>query len=109
MIERRKGRDRRNSDRLRTNIEIVWEGHVGRKLGSINDLSKHGCFVLCSGEVEDHEHVKLFFPLTDGRTISILGEVVNHVIEIGFAVKFVKLSAGQEEFLDVFVDTFRKD
>jgi PilZ domain len=109
MIERRKGQDRRNADRLKTNIEIAWEGIVGRKVGAINDLSRHGCFVLCSGEVEDNEHVKLFFPLTDGRTISILGEVVNHVIEIGFAVRFVKLSAGQEEFLEVFVDTFRVD
>jgi hypothetical protein len=68
-----------------------------------------GCFVLCSGEVEDGETIKLFFPLTDGRKIQLLGEIMNHVFEIGYAIRFIELSEAQEEFLEVFVDTLRDD
>jgi len=107
--DRRAGDDRRAVERLNVNIEVEWEGLIGRKTGTISDISPIGCFVLCSGEVEDGENVKLFFPLTDGRNIQFWCEVSNHVFEIGFAVKFIELSDSQKEFLEVFVDTFRRD
>lgn len=107
--DRRLGTDRRAAERFQVNIDIEWEGLVGSKGGTISDLSPHGCFILCSGEVEDGETVKLFFPLTDGRKIQLWGEVSNHVFEIGFAIKFIELSEAQAEFLEVFVDTLRDD
>jgi PilZ domain len=109
MRERRKGIDRRDSERLKANIEIEWEGLVGKKKGTISDLSAHGCFILCTGEVDDGEQIKILFPLTDGRKIIIWGEVVNHVIEIGCALRFIELSKVQREFLEVFVDTLKED
>jgi hypothetical protein len=108
-MDRRTGRDRRANERFEVNIEIEWEGLVGRKNGTISDLSTTGCFVLCSGEVEDGENVKIFFPLTDGRKIQFWGEVVNHVFEIGFAMRFIELSEAQKDFLEKFVDTLRED
>lgn len=107
--ERRLGSDRRNAERFQANIDIEWEGLVGKKSGTIGDMSAVGCFVLCSGEVEDGETVKIFFPLTDGRKIQLWGEVCNHVFEIGFAIKFIELSEAQTEFLEVFVETLRED
>ncbi len=107
--DRRRGLERRTVERLQGNIDIEWEGLVGRKAGTISDISPIGCFVLCSGEVEDGETIKLFFPLTDGRNIQLWGEVSNHVFEIGFAVKFIELSDAQQEFLEVFVETLRED
>ena len=107
--DRRSGSDRRNLERFPVKIEIEWEGLIGRHSGTISDISVHGCFVLCSGEVEDGETVKLFFPLTDGRKIQLWGEVSNHVFEIGFAMKFIELTEAQAEFLEVFVDTLRED
>ncbi len=109
IIDRRAGEDRRAVERLNASIEVEWEGLIGRKPGTISDISPVGCFVLCSGEVEDGENVKIFFPLTDGRKIQFWGEVRNHVFEIGFAVKFIELSDAQKEFFEVFVDTFRED
>ncbi len=103
------GSDRRNTERLQANIDIEWEGLVGKKSGTISDMSPIGCFILCSGEVEDGETVKIFFPLTDGRKIQFWGEVCNHVFEIGFAIKFIELSEAQTEFLEVFVETLRED
>ena len=107
--DRRRGLERRAIRRFEVNIEIEWEGLVGRKAGTISDISPVGCFVLCSGEVEDGETIKLFFPLTDGRKIQLWGEVANHVFEIGFALKFIELTEAQQEFLEYFVDTLRED
>lgn len=109
MIDRRTGKDRRTAQRFAVNIEIEWEGLVGRKPGIINDISVLGCFVLCSGEVEDAENIKIYFPLTDGRKIQLWGEVMNHVYEIGFAIRFIELTEAQSDFLEVFVDTLRDD
>ena len=107
--DRRRGEERRAAERFPVNIDIEWEGLVGRKAGTISDMSPIGCFVLCSGEVEDSETIKIFFPLTDGRKIQLWGEVANHVFEIGFAIKFIELSEAQQEFLEVFVETLRED
>ncbi len=109
ISERRAGGDRRAVKRFNVSIEVEWEGLIGRKPGTISDISSVGCFVLSSGEVEDGENVKIFLPLTDGRKIQFWGEVSNHVFEIGFAVKFIELSDAQKEFLEVFVDTLRTD
>ena len=106
--DRRAGKERRSVERFNVNIEVEWEGLIGRKAGTIGDISAIGCFVLCSGEVEDGENVKIFFPLNDGRTIQFWGEVSNHVFEIGFAVKFIEMSDAQKEFLDVLVKNFRE-
>jgi hypothetical protein len=109
MKDRRTGRERRAIQRYNASIDIEWEGLVGRKPGTISDMSVVGCFILCSGEVDDGENVKIFFPLTDGRRIQLWGEVVNHVFEIGFAVRFIELSEAQKDFLEVFVETLRED
>lgn len=108
-IERRSGGDRRNNERFSVNIEVEWEGLVGRKAGTISDISVNGCFVLCSGDVQDGENVKIFFPLTNGRTIQFWGEVANHALEIGFAMRFIELSDAQKDFLEKFIDTLRDD
>ena len=109
IIERRSGGDRRNNERFSVNIEVEWEGLVGRKAGTISDISVQGCFVLCSGDVQDGENVKIFFPLTVGRTIQFWGEVANHALEIGIALRFIELSDAQKDFLEKFIDTFRED
>ena len=103
--DRRSGRERRNEKRYHVNIDIEWEGLIGRKPGTISDISSTGCFVLCSGDVEDGENVKIFLPLSDGMKVQFWAEVVNHVFEIGFAAQFVELSESQKDFLEKFLDT----
>jgi hypothetical protein len=108
VLDRRSGSERRGTERFSVNIDIEWEGLVGRKQGTISDISRNGCFVLSSGEVEDSENVKIFLPLTDGMKVQFWGQVINHVFEIGFAVRFIELSPAQADFLDKFVDSLRK-
>lgn len=101
MFEKKE--ERRSVRRYSVEIEIEWEGLVGRQTGTVSDISSLGCFVLCSGEVENGENVKLFFPLAEGMKVQFWGEVVNHVFEIGFGVKFIEVNAAQREFLEEMV------
>ncbi len=95
-------------ERLSVNIEIDWEGAKGRKQGTISDISLQGFFVLCSGEVEDGENVKIFLPLADGMRVQFWCEVVNHIYEIGFAARFIEFSNAQKDFLEKFINELRE-
>ena len=108
IADRRSGAERRRVERFAVNIDVEWTSAAGRKNGTISDISVEGCFVLSSGEVADGEAVRIFLPLTGGMKAQFYGEVANHVFEIGFAAKFVNLSAAQKDFLDKFVDTLKK-
>ncbi len=103
--DRRNGEERRSVRRYSINIDIEWEGLIGRQQGTISDISALGCFVLCSGEVENGESVKLFMPIGDGMKILFMGKVVNHVFEIGYGVRFIEMNASQQSFLDKFIES----
>lgn len=107
--DRRSGKDRRAVERAGVTIDVEWEGLIGRKPGTIGDISAQGCFVLCSGEVEDGENVRIFLPLSDGMRVQFWGEVANHVLEIGFAVRFIELSDAQKDFLEKFTDSLQNN
>lgn len=108
MTDRRSGNERRATERFEVNIEVEWEGADGRKKGAISDISTSGCFVLCSGEVDDGETVKIFIPLADGMKVEFWGEVINHVLEIGFGANFVALSTPQREFLERIISSTKR-
>lgn len=98
-MDRRKGNERRVIDRKPVSVDIEWESTSGRRNGTINDISHSGCFVLSGGEVTDGESVRLFIPLADGMKVEFNGEVVNHVFEIGFAVRFGSMSDAQKPII----------
>ncbi len=106
--ERRSGKDRRSKKRDAVTIDVEWEGLVGRQQGTISDLSIDGCFILCSGEVENGETVKLFFPVADGMKVQFWCEIVNHVYEIGFGVRFIELNDAQQTFLRSLIESINK-
>lgn len=108
IADRRTGTERRGVERFIVNIDVEWTNSSGRKTGTISDISVEGCFVLSSGEVADGETVRVFLPLTGGMKVQFECEVVNHVFEIGFAVKFMNLGAAQKDFLGKFMDTLKK-
>jgi hypothetical protein len=107
QIDRRNGGDRRTAPRYTVDLQVEWQSVAGRKKGTVNDISREGCFVLCSGEVEDGERVLLFFPLSDGMKVQFDCEVVNHIYEIGFGVQFVELSGAQQDFLTKLIESLK--
>ena len=94
-IDRRSGEDRRSVERRNITLDVEWEGVDGRRSGTLSDLSEAGCFVLTGGEVTEGDTVKLFLPLGDGIKVELLGEVRNHVYDIGFALKFLSPTEAQ--------------
>ncbi|MEZ5346046.1 MAG: PilZ domain-containing protein [Pyrinomonadaceae bacterium] len=97
--------ERRAMQRFPVNIDIEWEGAIGRQKGTISDISSLGCFILCSGEVDNSEDVNIFIPLGDGMKLQFPGEVINHVFEIGFGVRFRQLNKAQQQFLDSIIES----
>ena len=99
MRDRRSGEERRAANRYQVQIEVEWQGVGQRSPGTLSDVSLDGCFVLCSGDVEDGENVKMYVPLADGMKVEFRGRVSNHVIDIGFGMKFDSVSAAQRDLL----------
>jgi hypothetical protein len=97
--DRRSGVERRATNRYPLSVEVEWEGGSGRQPGTINDVSFDGCFILSSGDVSDGDIVRLFIPLADGMKVQFEGKVANHVLEIGFGLRFSQLSTAQRELL----------
>lgn len=107
--DRRQGSDRRSTERFSLELPVEWEGTAGRMGGTLSDLSPIGCFVLCSGDVVDGDQVRVDIPLNSGGSLSLWGEVTNHVPEIGFGIRFVALTETQRTYLDRLTDTLRTD
>ncbi|HSU24908.1 MAG TPA: PilZ domain-containing protein [Pyrinomonadaceae bacterium] len=109
QIDRRAGTDRRAATRYRVTMDIEWEGPSGRRQGTLSDISTLGCFVLCSGDIEDGVAVKLFLSPADGINVELGGVVSNHLIEVGFAARFLNPSTAQQDFLRNFVEAHATD
>lgn len=98
------GIERRASRRFPVNIDLDWEGKIGRQKGTVSDISMLGCFVLCSGEVDDGETVKLFLPIDGSMKVQFDALVMNHVFEIGFGAKFVAMNDARTQLLKKVID-----
>ncbi len=109
MKDRRSGTERRGTNRYPVEVDVEWEGSGGRSRGSVSDVSLDGCFVLSSGDVSDGEPIKIFIPLADGMKVEFRGTVANHVFEIGFGIRFEKLSVSQRDLLITIVRANEKE
>jgi hypothetical protein len=107
--DRRAGKERRNTDRFRVTMDVVWEGAVGVRRGSLSDVSLKGCFVLSTAEVQDGETVKIYLPMTDGGKVTLNAQVKNHTPDVGFAVRFFELSKEQRDMLLSYISAAGED
>lgn len=98
--DRRSGHDRRAFARFAAHFDLEWESLTGKQPGTISDISATGCFILCSGAVEDGENVRIFLPTERGNIAVVWGEVVNHVEEIGFAMRFIEIGNNERLALE---------
>jgi len=104
IIDRRKGGDRRRHARYRVSFEVEWEGPSGKWSGTINDISRSGCYILSDGEVDDGDRISIEFPLIDlGRT-AFHAQVANFAFDIGFGVKFAELTPDQRDSINRYID-----
>ena len=88
--------ERRAAERLRIDLNARWEALRTQGRGVVSDLSSLGCFVLTSGEVKPGELIRLEINFPND-TLSLWGQVIYAVAEMGFATRFA--FAGEDERL----------
>ncbi len=96
--------ERRRAPRARVNLDVSWQAGNEARKGTISDISVSGCFVLCSGDVNDGNPVEVEFHLARAKAIALRGEVVNHHEEIGFAMRFTEIGRKESSFLKKLVE-----
>jgi len=82
--------ERRRFERVRVDLKVQWEGVLEQKQGTLVDLSVGGCFILTSHLVETRELIRLEIE----AALTIWGEVIYQIEEMGFALRF---NAGLDE------------
>ena len=100
--------ERRRQKRYDARISVDWENPKGRSSASVSDINTDGCFLLSSGAVSDGQIVKVYFPLSNGKKAQFWGKIVNHVFDIGFAVKFVTMTDTQDSLLKRLVGSLEE-
>lgn len=88
--------DRRDDQRVPTDLLAKWDGLSGAAEARIEDISLGGCFVNTKGQVQVGEIVSLDIRLQSGEWLRLRGEVVSYQPGIGFGVVFSFLT-GEEE------------
>jgi hypothetical protein len=100
--------ERRTAERFRTNLNTRWESLRGEGRGSICDFSLTGCFVLTGGEVAPRELIRLEVAVGD-QIISVWGNVVYQVREMGFAIRFAVATETERQNLIQLTAAMRQD
>ena len=91
--------ERRAAERLRIDLNARWEALRTQGRGAISDLSSLGCFVLTSGKVKPGELIRLEVNFPQ-ETVSLWGQVIYAVAEIGFATRFAFGAEDEQHFLE---------
>ncbi|HYX30930.1 MAG TPA: PilZ domain-containing protein [Pyrinomonadaceae bacterium] len=90
--------ERRSAPRFRSDLNVQWETLKITGRGQVCDLSSSGCFILTGGEVHPRELVKLKIRLPQ-EVVTLWGNVVYAVSEMGFAVLFVFESESDSQLI----------
>lgn len=91
--------DRRDDQRVPTNLIARWDGLSGAAESRVEDISLGGCFVNTKGQVQVGEIVSLEIQLESGKWLRLRGEVVSYQPGIGFGVVFSFLTPDEEQIL----------
>ena len=99
--------ERRASERVRANLPAYWEGVLVSREGMVSDLSTTGCFVVTKAEVQPKELIRLEIEMETGRRLYLWGEVVYHMDEIGFALRFTGTEEPEQNMLEALIEFVR--
>lgn len=101
-------KEKRGAPRFRVNVDVQWESATSKRKGTISDISTSGCFMLTAPEIKAKEPVRVGIELPSGKGITLSGEAVYAVEEIGFALRFTNLAEPEQQFLQRLVDSARR-
>ena len=99
--------ERRAHERVKANLPARWEGVLTSREGTVTDLSQTGCFVVTKADVQPKELIRIEVEMETGRCLYLWGEVVYHVEEIGFALRFTGTEETELRMLEALIDFVR--
>jgi PilZ domain len=99
--------ERRTRERVKANLPARWEGVLTSREGMVADLSMNGCFVVTKADVQPKELIRLEVESETGRRLYLWGEVVYHMDEIGFALRFTGTEETEQKMLEALIDFIR--
>ena len=88
--------DRRDDERVVTNLPARWDGLSGAHQARVEDLSMGGCFINSAGRVDIGEIIVLEMKLPTGEWLQLRGEVTSYQLGIGFGLLFSFLTDDEE-------------
>jgi hypothetical protein len=88
--------NRREEERIQTNLSARWDGLTGAHEGRIEDLSLGGCFINTKGRVDIEEVIGVEIKMPSGEWLQIRGEVTSYQEGIGFGLLFTFLTDEEE-------------
>ena len=95
--------ERRNTERVRVDLEVRWEGILTILKGQIVDLSTTGCFILTDDKVSVGELIRLEIQQPKEGAICLWAEVIYQMTEIGFGVRFTGADESEMKRLEWLV------
>jgi hypothetical protein len=91
--------NRRNDERISTNLTAKWGGLDGDHDGRIEDLSLGGCFINTVARADVGEVIGVEIKLPSGEWLALRGEVCSYQPGIGFGLLFSFLTDEEEQAL----------
>lgn len=99
--------ERRESERVRADIPVRWEGVLVSREGTAVDISTSGCFILTDEAVQPKELIRLEMQTPTGRQLCLWGEVVYTNEEMGFALRFTGVEETEMKMLELLIEYAR--
>ena len=99
--------ERRAAERLRIDLNARWEALRTEGRGAVCDLSSRGCFVLTSAEVKSGELIRLEVNFPE-EIVTLWGQVVYSVAEIGFALRFSFAAESDKDTLNRSIEGLQR-
>jgi hypothetical protein len=99
--------ERREAERLRFDLSASWEAFRAQGRGAVCDLSALGCFVLTGAVVRQGELIRLEIHSPE-ETVSLWGQVVYSIAEMGFALRFVFRSEADQNALKKLIENVNR-
>lgn len=95
--------EQRNTARIPVRLEVQWNGITTRCPDVTSDVSLGGCYIESLNPVRIGQVLNLELCLTSNVTFPFRGEVRYHHPNIGFGIKFLKLSTFQQKTLNTLM------
>ena len=97
-------REKREDARVSWELELRWESRAGISRASTGDIGRGGCFIKSAQVVPVGSHLLFELKTPTGRWIRLSGEVIYHLPDAGFGVRFKHLTAVDRDNLTLLLD-----